>query len=223
MGKFIDLTGKQFGKLTVLEYVAATADHSAHWLCRCECGNECTVQSRVLREGLQKSCGCGRRRDLTGKRFGKLTAVERSDRYVETKSGGRKYLWKCVCDCGEVVYRLPEKLRDHTNSACDRCGEQSKVAAMVQSAGYAEGTQLKKIASTKAQKTSKSGIRGVFFNNRTGKWRAVLMFQGVNHYLGEYRELADAVKARTDAEALYYGPILEKHKMFEDEKTVREA
>lgn len=207
----IDLTGQTFGKLTVLEKMPPDTDRRTRWLCSCECGNVCVVQSRALRKGLQKSCGCGRRKDLTGRRFGSLTAVERSDKFIEIEGRGKKYLWKCVCDCGEIVYRLPEKLRDNTNSACERCLDQRKVAAMVQSAGFVEGTQLNKIASTKPLATSTSGVRGVFFNNRTQKWRAMLKFQGVNHYLGEYKELEDAIKARGRAEEEYFAPILEKY------------
>ena len=34
MGKFIDLTGMRFGKLTVIEYIKGDG-----WHCVCECGN----------------------------------------------------------------------------------------------------------------------------------------------------------------------------------------
>lgn len=33
--------------------------------------------------------------DLTGQRFGRLTAVERTDKRLKTS-----YLWRCQCDCG---------------------------------------------------------------------------------------------------------------------------
>ena len=207
----IDLTNMRFGKLTVIAKLPPQADGKTRWMCQCDCGNTCVVYSRSLRLGLQKSCGCGRRKDVAGKRFGKLTAIERSDKYVEYKDRGRKYLWKCRCDCGEIVYRLPEKLRNDVNSACDQCLKEQAVKAMVESAGFIEGTQLKKIASTKPLATNKSGVRGVFFNNRTGKWRAMLKFQGVNHYLGEYKDIEDAIKARGRAEEEYFAPVLERY------------
>lgn len=208
--RLIDLTNMRFGKLTVIEKLPPQADKRTRWLCQCDCGNTCVALSRELRKGLRKSCGCGRRKDITGKRFGSLTAIKRSDRYIEILDRGKKYLWECQCDCGEIVYRLPEKLRDDVNSACDKCLTERAVKAMVKNAGFVEGTQLKKIASTKPLSTSKSGVRGVFFNNRTGKWRAMLKFQGVNHYLGEYKDISDAVKARGRAEEEYFTPILER-------------
>ena len=209
----IDLTNQRFGKLKVIERVSTYADRRTRWLCQCDCGNTCIVLSQVLRKGLQKSCGCSKKKDISGIRYGNLTAIERTDKYIEIPGHSKKYLWKCVCDCGEIVYRLPEKLRDNVNSACDKCLTERVVKAMNDNAGFIEGTQLNKISSTKPLKTSKSGVRGVFFNNRTGKWRASLKFQGVSHYLGEYSDMEEAVKARARAEEEYFAPILERYGM----------
>lgn len=53
-----DLTGRVFGKLTVLFLVSTDP---TRWLCRCECGNEKAIQSVCLNKGLTRSCGCLRR------------------------------------------------------------------------------------------------------------------------------------------------------------------
>lgn len=59
---FIDLTGKIFGKLTVVKisntYHLKTKDNPVRFLCKCECGNECIVRSSDLRNGCALSCGC---------------------------------------------------------------------------------------------------------------------------------------------------------------------
>lgn len=60
-GKFIDLTGQKFGRLTVVEHVNSeqnTKNRSAKWLCLCECGNYKIVCSKSLKNGDTKSCGC---------------------------------------------------------------------------------------------------------------------------------------------------------------------
>ncbi len=203
MNTLINLKGMRFGKLLVLDKAEARQDAVTRWVCQCDCGNMCVVYSYSLRHGLQKSCGCGRRKNIEGLRYGSLTAIERSDKYIEPTGHGKKFLWKCLCDCGAVVYRLPEKLRDDVYSACDKCTSEKAVAAMIQNAGFVEGTQLKKISSKKLSANNKSGVRGVFFNNRTGKWRAMLKFKGVTHYLGEYKDIEDAKKARYSAEQKY--------------------
>lgn len=53
MSNRIDLTGKRFGRLVVLEYKG-----NLKWLCKCDCGNEKVVTGQSLRRGTTLSCGC---------------------------------------------------------------------------------------------------------------------------------------------------------------------
>lgn len=58
----VDLTGKRFGRLEVLELspnMKAKAGN-ALWLCVCECGNLCEAIKYELERGMRKSCGCYR-------------------------------------------------------------------------------------------------------------------------------------------------------------------
>lgn len=57
---FIDLTGKRFGRLTVIEQVGKANNHGVLWRCKCDCGNEKNVRSNYLRSGGTTSCGCYR-------------------------------------------------------------------------------------------------------------------------------------------------------------------
>lgn len=62
MGKFIDLTGQTFGRLTVLKkvdpYVSPCGQKLTRYSCKCVCGNIVTVNSLYLRNGRTRSCGC---------------------------------------------------------------------------------------------------------------------------------------------------------------------
>jgi hypothetical protein len=58
MGTTIDITGKIFGRWTVLKRAANTKQGQAQWYCRCECGNEKTLKSILIRRGISRSCGC---------------------------------------------------------------------------------------------------------------------------------------------------------------------
>ena len=59
MGKLIDLTGRTFGRLTVVSRAENKPnDTRARWYCRCSCGKEATVMGYTLRRGESKSCGC---------------------------------------------------------------------------------------------------------------------------------------------------------------------
>jgi hypothetical protein len=56
----LQLVGKQFGKLKVIEL-----DHKkrrSYWLCKCDCGNVKTIRGTSLTSGATKSCGCLSRR-----------------------------------------------------------------------------------------------------------------------------------------------------------------
>lgn len=57
MAEFIDLTGKQFGYLTVVKR-APNHGNYAMWECACKCGNTTIVRTSSLKNGHTKSCGC---------------------------------------------------------------------------------------------------------------------------------------------------------------------
>lgn len=116
MGKFIDLTGKRFGRLTVIEraddYISPNGVTAVKWKCLCDCGNVTEVRANDLRNGTIKSCGCSahdrKKEDLTGRKFGNLTVVE--------WKGGDK--WLCKCDCGNVKIVYSGHLKDGHIKSC---------------------------------------------------------------------------------------------------------
>lgn len=57
-----DLTGKQFGRLTVIGRDFST-NKEVRWLCQCGCGNPelISVNTHSLNKGYTKSCGCYRK------------------------------------------------------------------------------------------------------------------------------------------------------------------
>ena len=55
--RFIDLTGKRFGKLVALKR-AKNRGKETFWLCQCDCGNIKEISAPRLRNGRTKSCGC---------------------------------------------------------------------------------------------------------------------------------------------------------------------
>ena len=55
--KVIDLTGKVYKKLTVIERIPS-GNRGVRWKCLCECGNEVVAYSADLVAGNKGSCGC---------------------------------------------------------------------------------------------------------------------------------------------------------------------
>ena len=103
MSKRYDLVGKQFCRLTVISK-GDVVKQKTTWHCKCECGNDFIATTSSLNAGLNKSCGClhkdsarklanARFIDLTGKRFGRLTVMERYSKIV-------------IGDCHELINLL---------------------------------------------------------------------------------------------------------------------
>jgi hypothetical protein len=91
MTKFIDLTGKKFNRLTVVErvndYISPNGFRSTQWKCICECGNEVIVSTSHLRSGHTKSCGC----------YGREVCVQNGLKIKHGLKESRVYrIWSCM-------------------------------------------------------------------------------------------------------------------------------
>lgn len=149
--------------------------------------------------------------DLTGVRFGKLTAHSEVD-----KDG----FVLCECDCGDVRLVKYGNLKSGNTRSCGKKGcrmyggkpatYEHKKYNPSRFAGIDKvfGTSLGRIASKAISKNNKTGVRGVWFNEKTGKYEAYLYFQGKKIHLGCYDRLAEAAAEREKAEQTYYAPVL---------------
>ena len=145
--------------------------------------------------------------DLVGRRFGKLEVIGRSDK--RGSRGARTVpLWECRCECGNITYKATDTLTNPELSMCNDCVGKYAGQKMREKAGYVDGTQISRIASTKLISTNTSGCRGVYFDKRSGLWRARLKFKGKLMNFGSYKNFEDAVKARKAAEQEYFGKYL---------------
>lgn len=69
MGKtrFIDLSGRRFGKLIAIRAVGQNKAKQYMWECRCDCGNTSVAIGSNLIRGNTKACGCVRLVDLANR------------------------------------------------------------------------------------------------------------------------------------------------------------
>ena len=142
MGRpLIDLTGKKFGYLTVLELDKEKSTNIKYWKCQCECGTIKSIQGGHLKDGSSTSCGCHRADkiniynsnrliNLIGKKFGKLEVL--SEDKSRTKQG--KHYWFCQCECGNIVSIKGDSLRDgHSKSCgCTKSYGEEKIISILQ-------------------------------------------------------------------------------------------
>lgn len=104
IGKRIeDLSNLRFGNLVAISVSGRDNFGRAKWLCKCDCGNTTVCNAQNLKSGTTKSCGClkhkasSRRKDLTGKKFGRLTVLGHSH------TNKRYAVWNCICSCGKKI------------------------------------------------------------------------------------------------------------------------
>lgn len=131
-GRVKDLTRVRFGRLVVKERSGTHRPNGeAIWRCECDCGNSTEVRGTKLRSGVTQSCGCfasertrarnsTRRRDLTGRRFGKYLVLRFAEARPSAK-GGTMSVWLCRCDCGTEKLVQYSGLMNGRQRGCFMC------------------------------------------------------------------------------------------------------
>ena len=96
--------GYRIGHLRVEEATSQHKNGYTIWRCRCDCGGEILLDTRTLQRGTITDCGCNTnvkpvQRDITGQRFGRLTAQYP----LPARDASGSTVWHCVCDCGGEI------------------------------------------------------------------------------------------------------------------------
>ena len=150
------------------------------------------------------------RRNLAGQRFGRLTAIRPTDKR-ENATGS--VIWECRCDCGNMTFVSSTALTsgNTTSCGCYKKEEGSKNLRKNREKSYIEGTSINAITN-KVRKDNKSGTKGIHWDKKHKSWAVRIGFKGKRYYLGNFKNLEDAIKARQEAEEKLYRPFIEKHK-----------
>ena len=118
MGNYKNLVGAKFGKLTVVEDAGRYSTGNVKWKCQCECGAIRFSKGSYLEKGEIKSCKECVHENLCGKQCGKIFVLERApDKIVKNQ---KVIMWKCKCECGEIIYRRSHNLI-HKDCSCLKC------------------------------------------------------------------------------------------------------
>ena len=210
-----DLSGCRFGKLVVLHRVE-NLNHRSRWLCRCDCGNVCTVTAQCLKSGHTKSCGCQRfhdnpvrRSDLTGIRVGRLTALYATER----RSAKGSVFWHCRCDCGNELDVTEDGLMHGNYRSCG-CRKREVQASIAEALTFVDSSCIEWLQSRKSRSDNTSGFRGVY-PMKNGKWRAGIGLQGKRYHLGTFASFDEAVDARLQAEKLLHDGFVQAYRAWE--------
>lgn len=117
----------------------------------------------------------------------KTTYAYRTPRVADEKKW--MMMHQVICPC--VEGHLP----DHVN----RNGLDNRKANL------RPATYSQSVVNQNQRTTNKSGVRGVWFDKKSGKYRTAIYLNKRKIWLGRFAELEAAVEARQAAERIYYG------------------
>lgn len=135
MSRLIDMTGKRFGRLTVISRASNINGKISAWTCRCDCGTIKVVRGYDLRSGGTKSCGCYRRDAM----------VKASTHHGMSDTR----LYRIWCDIKNRCYS--SKVPNYSNyggrgiRVCDDWMDPSKFFEWAKQSGYSDDLTIERI------------------------------------------------------------------------------
>lgn len=234
-----DLTGKVFGRLTVLEqandYVSPLGEHYAQWLCECSCPEHkrvIVVGSNLKKKNGTRSCGCINKEKL------KEMEHKRAKENKRDLSGDFGILW--TTDTNKEVYfdlEDAEKILEHTwwedsHGYATTCID-GKFVMMHRFLGYYRpdhhnrnrlDNRKENLVPCSIQENNRnssirtdntSGVIGVSWSKLKMKWKAYIHINKKLISLGSFDKKDDAIIARLKAEKKYFGEFAPQKHLYE--------
>jgi hypothetical protein len=144
--RYHDLTGRKFTRLQVIRRNGQVGEKCLRtaWLCKCECGTECTVSSTNLRRGLTKSCGCLKKDALAAMNAPRKRTSEQKKAAATIRKTKWMNTWRLI-----NVYNITpddhKRLFDAQNGKCvlPSCGKQANATDHDHITGKTRGLMCK--------------------------------------------------------------------------------
>ena len=142
-------------------------------------------------------------RDLSGQKFGLLTAMYPTERRDHRGS----VYWHCVCECGNEIDVSAGALMDGNNRSCG-CLKDKNQKQIAQRRHLVDGTCVEVLEKRKKRRDNESGFRGVFYLKNSNRYRVDIGFKGKRYYVGLFEDYDEAVQARLEAENLIHNSFI---------------
>ena len=230
-----DLTGQNFGRLTVLKRVDppdyVTYKSSTYWTCRCECGRELVVRRNGLTSGRTTSCGCyasevkhRRKRFNTYFEHGDYTEIydEQGRSFVVDSEDVARiigYYWSVRKSKPNYVFAFCDNTKFSLHRFLLNAGDEDIVdhinhdetdnrKSNLRLCNTQENTRNKSLPTN-----NKSGIIGVC-QETNGNWRSYITIDDKNYKLYSGADREEAIRRRLYAENVYFGTFSPQKHLF---------
>lgn len=220
--KRIDISNLRSGMLVAISPAYAGKKQGVLWNCKCDCGNEVLVYASEIKSQKTKSCGCMRYKwvSQSKKKYNQYIFVKNHvigytakneafivdiSEYGKIKdiswhSDGKGYICGFIGKKQIFMHRLimnaldKDIIIDHIN----HCGYDNRKSNLRYATAAQNSYNKNKYAHTL------SGRRGVYWDKSRNKWRAYIVCDRKYVNIGRYDSLAEAIKAREQAEKQYF-------------------
>lgn len=220
MAEALDLTGNRFGKLVareVFQFRSPGGRSYRKWICDCDCGCVTEAKAESLRIGHTTSCGCAYQDNADKKSFGGIVqSVEYKalgqikKRCTPTAKASKNYGARGIDVCERWLAEGIEGIQNFIEDMGLRPSDRHTVERVDVNKGYSpenciwtDDLSLQKF--NQRPKKSRYGIPGIRDSGDGYGFVATITKNYKRHYLGFFKDLKDAAKARRDAEIQYYG------------------
>lgn len=219
----IDLTGKEFGRLKVLERAENNKWGQIQWLCRCNCdGKEVIKTGSTLKSGHTKSCGC-LNKEIVSKLKQKYNTYDLSGEYgigwteegiefyfdIEDYDLIKDYYWNK--DQDGYIKTTKNKKYLWMHRLVTNCPDDKEVDHIYHVNHDNRKSELRIVTvsqngmNRKINKNNTSGVKGVYWSKQRKEWYAQIRKDNIRIHLGYYKNKEDAIWVRKEAEIEYFG------------------
>lgn len=201
------LTGKRFGKLTVIQRLENDKHGKTIWLCECDCGESTKSGGSDLIRGKRISCGCLQRTHGLSHHRTHNIFTQMKERCYNPEN--ISYPWYGEQGIGVHQDWLDDYTKFYDWSISNGYADDLEIDRIDPAKNYNPENcrwvdSFTQARNRRPSTRNTSGVVGVKWNKSRRKWEVSISANNERFYLGLYSDLAEASEVRKNAELKYW-------------------